>query len=82
MNSKPINLALFAWVLGFSLSLSLPLRAQVSGATLSGTITDAQGGAVAGAKVSIKNLGTGISADSVTNANGFYSVPQSHPFQL
>ena len=29
-----------------------PARAQVSGSTLTGTITDAQGGAVVGAKIS------------------------------
>ena len=37
------------WVIG--LLFSVPLHAQVAGATLTGTITDAQGGAVANAKV-------------------------------
>ena len=32
------------------LLFAAPAKAQVSGATLSGTITDAQGGAVAGAR--------------------------------
>src|SRR6267142_3040524 len=51
-----------------------PLRAQVAGATLSGTITDAQGGAVVSAKVSAKNGATGVTTESTTNASGAYSI--------
>src|ERR1700724_3826894 len=73
MNPKAVKLLVLIWV--FGLLHSAPVRAQVSGATLSGAITDAQGGAVAGAKVSIKNLGTGIVTEATTNDTGAYSVP-------
>src|ERR1700730_15285201 len=71
----------FLLILGVIVGLvvSSPVRAQVSGATLSGPITDAQGGAVDGAKVSIKNLGTGIATDATTNDTGAYSVPNLTP---
>ena len=63
-----------AFVLFFSTLISLPLRAQVAGATLTGTITDAQGGAIPNAKVSARNTATGVSTDSTTNATGFYTI--------
>jgi hypothetical protein len=53
--------------------------AQVSGATLSGTVTDASGSAVPNATVSIKNTDTGIARDITTDAAGFYSVPNLPP---
>src|SRR5713101_5062044 len=53
--------------------------AQVSGATLSGTITDPSGAAIAGAKVSITNKATGIARDATTDAAGFYSAPNLLP---
>ena len=77
MNPKAVKLLVLIWV--FGLLHSAPVRAQVSGATLSGTITDAQGGAVAGAKVSVKNLGTGIVSEATTNDSGAYSVPNLTP---
>jgi hypothetical protein len=52
---------------------------QVSGATLSGLVTDENGGPVPGAAVSIKNLGTGVARDVATNADGFYSTPNLIP---
>src|SRR5579862_4834364 len=77
VNPKALKLLILVWVLG--LLYSAPVKAQVSGATLSGSITDAQGGAVAGAKVSIKNLGTGIATEAITNDAGAYSVPNLNP---
>ena len=53
---------------------SAPLHAQVAGATLTGTITDAQGGAVPNAKVSAKNGATGVTSETTTNATGFYNL--------
>ena len=79
MKASAIKSGLVVWALGVCLSISIPLRAQVSGATLSGTITDAQGGAVVGARVSVKNLGTGISVNTETNATGFYTAPNLNP---
>lgn len=54
-------------------------QAQVAGATLSGLITDPNGGAVATATVSIKNVATGVVREVPTNADGFYAVPNLLP---
>jgi hypothetical protein len=53
--------------------------AQVSGATLSGTITDPSGAAIAGAKVSVANKATGVNRDVMADAAGFYSAPNLLP---
>ena len=53
--------------------------AQVVGATLSGTVTDASGGIVPNAKVSIKNLATGVTRDVTVDAAGFYTAPNLLP---
>jgi hypothetical protein len=63
----------------FSLLVSVPARAQVSGATLSGTVTDPSGSGVPNATVSIKNTATGISREVATDTAGFYSVPNLTP---
>jgi hypothetical protein len=61
------------------LVFSMPLRAQVAGATLSGLVTDAQGGVVAGAKVAIRNVGTNRTTETVTNPSGLYTAPNLNP---
>src|SRR3984893_12861824 len=53
--------------------------AQISGATLSGTVTDQSGGAVAQATISVKNIATGILRTTTTSAAGFYSAPNLLP---
>jgi len=55
------------------------LAAQVVGATLSGVVKDSTGAAVPGAKVSIKNVGTGDVRDVATNTDGLYSAPNLLP---
>jgi hypothetical protein len=45
---------------------------QASGGSISGTVTDASGSVVAGAKVSVVNLTTGMRQTNTTNAQGFY----------
>src|ERR1700719_1205992 len=79
MNSRTVESMLFASILCLAVVISLPLRAQVTGATLSGTITDAQGGAIPNANVSAKNVATGISTDTTTNATGTYSITNLNP---
>src|SRR6185312_15088799 len=66
-----------ALFLAVILALFAPLGgwAQVTGATLTGVIRDAQGGAVVGAKVSATDLATGVVASTVTNRSGAYTVP-------
>ena len=63
----------------FCLFNSSPAGAQVTGATVSGTITDPSGSVVAGAQVDIKNLGTGIVRTVTTDSAGLYSAPNLIP---
>ncbi len=72
------------WIcLSLALALALfsaaPTRAQVSGATLSGLVTDENGGPVPDAAVTIKNVSTGVARELVSNADGFYSAPNLLP---
>jgi hypothetical protein len=48
-------------------------------ATLTGLVTDPSGRSVAGARVEITNLGTNVSASSVTNSSGIYYLLQLQP---
>src|SRR5262245_29338216 len=54
---------------------SAPARAQVSGETLSGTVTDASGAVIPGVMISIKNRDTGIVRSLMTDEAGFYAAP-------
>ena len=71
----------------FSLSVILAItmlsasqaRAQVSGARLTGTVTDPSGAAIAGAQVSILNKATGVNRAVVTDSAGLYSAPNLLP---
>jgi hypothetical protein len=73
MKSNATKILVLICALGLLFSAT-PVRAQVSGATLSGTITDAQGGAVVGAKISAKNGATGVTTESTTNSSGAFSI--------
>ncbi len=66
-------------ILSLSMIFAMPANAQVSGATLSGTLTDESGAAIASATVSIKNLGTGIIRKATSNEDGFYTAPNLLP---
>src|SRR6202795_785320 len=75
--------ALFDFRVGAALLLSIlcsyPVRGQVVGGTISGTISDKSGAVVVNATVSLKNLATGVSTAVKTNAQGFYSMPNLLP---
>src|SRR5438094_917082 len=79
--SKAVAVPLF--VLAMALALLGPwthsVVAQVSGATLTGVVTDEQGGPVPDAAVKIKNLGTGVTREVRTNSDGLYSAPNLNP---
>jgi len=70
MNRKTVSFAVFTWILGFCLMVSLPLHAQVAGATLSGTVMDQSGGVVPQVAITVKNIATGITRNSTTSAAG------------
>jgi hypothetical protein len=55
------------------------LRAQEAGGTIVGTVTDPSGAAVASAKVSIKNIATGVERSVPTNDDGLYVAPNLVP---
>jgi hypothetical protein len=59
----------------FCLFASIPAGTQVTGATLSGTVTDESGAVVANAQVSIRNTATGTTKDVTTDTASYYSVP-------
>jgi len=79
MNPKTASFTFLAVILGFCLIVSLPMRAQVSGATLSGTITDASGAVIVGAEISVRNTDTGIGRNTTADSAGFYTVPNLNP---
>ena len=79
MNPKSVRLALWVWILGICLLISLPLRAQVAGATLSGTIADAQGGVLPNARVVAKDVANGATVETIANAAGAYNLPNLRP---
>ena len=58
---------------------SAPASAQVTGGTISGTITDPSDRYVPQAQVSIVNVATGITTTVMTNSDGFYSAPNLLP---
>ena len=71
----------FAFVLlcfGFLL-WAASLSAQVNTATLSGAITDPQGLAVRGAKVTVTNVAKGTVEETTTNETGNYTVTHLIP---
>lgn len=74
MNPKSFRFLFLALSLCIYAGMSSPLRAQVAGATLTGTITDPQGAAVPNAKISIKNNATGVTTETTTNAAGIYNM--------
>jgi outer membrane receptor protein involved in Fe transport len=60
-------LAVFIFVFAIS-----PASAQSTGGRIRGTVTDASGGAVVGAKVTLVNEGTNITREAQTSNNGEY----------
>jgi Carboxypeptidase regulatory-like domain len=51
-------------------------QAQTFRGTILGTVTDATGAAITGAKVTVKNVGTGLTRTVTTSDDGSYSVPE------
>ena len=65
----------------FASSFLGPARvsAQVTGATISGILTDSSGASIPNAQVSIKNEATNVTTNVTTNSDGFYTVPNLLP---
>ncbi|HEY6370779.1 MAG TPA: TonB-dependent receptor [Candidatus Sulfotelmatobacter sp.] len=60
----------------FVLLAAMSLSAQTFRGTILGTVTDPSGAVVPGAKVTVKNTGTGLERTSETSADGSYSLPE------
>src|ERR1700745_1049868 len=63
-------------ILGFVLLAATGLAAQTFRGTILGTITDATGAVVSGAKVSVRNTATGLERTTEASGDGSYSIPE------
>src|SRR5258705_1316029 len=53
--------------------------AQITSATISGTIKDETGGVLPGVDVVVRNVDTGLTRSAVTDPNGYFNVPGLPP---
>src|SRR3982751_6769346 len=60
-------------------ALISPLSAQISSATMTGTITDPQGAAIPSVKVLVVETNTNFQARSETNAEGLFRIQSLQP---
>lgn len=63
------------------LGFSLATLAQIGGGSLVGNVTDPSGSAVAAARVTAVNTGTGVSRSTETNDTGYFEFPLLPPGQ-
>ena len=63
-------------ILAFVLLAGVSLSAQTFRGTILGSATDASGAVVAGAKVTVKNVATGLERTTETSADGSYALPE------
>ncbi len=65
--------------LALVLFFGLPVSAQVSGGSITGTVTGESGAAMPGVQISVKDTGTGLVRNTATNTAGLYGVPDLAP---
>ena len=53
--------------------------AQITSATISGSIKDQTGGVLPGVDVVVRNVDTGLTRSAVTDSNGYFTVPGLSP---
>lgn len=70
--------SLTSLLLAIALKTAIALGQAVTGSIV-GTITDTGGGVVAGARVTISEISTGLARSTTTNADGGYVVPYLPP---
>jgi hypothetical protein len=63
-------------ILAFVVLAATSLVAQTFRGTILGTVTDASGAVVSGAKVTVRNVNTGLERATQTSTDGSYSVPE------
>ncbi len=59
--------------------IAISASAQIDKGALSGAVTDNSGAVVAGAKISAKNIRTGVSQETVSTSSGLYVFPNLEP---
>src|SRR6185436_6248873 len=68
------RLRLLATVL-LTFLVAVPVFAQGTTGTLTGNVTDEQGGALPGANVTVQNTSTGFSRSTTADSTGAFNVP-------
>src|SRR5712664_2717332 len=76
---RNIRGALSVFCLAISLISAGRAHAQVSGATLNSTVTDASGATIPQAQLVITNVSTGVTRNVTTDSAGFYTAPNLLP---
>ena len=66
-------------ILTFNVLFGSQVFAQVSGATLTGTVTDPSGAGVPNARISITDIATRVSRDVISDNAGFFTAPNLLP---
>src|ERR1700693_2251 len=80
VDSREFPIVLTAFLaLALVLPASIPVCAQVSGATMTGSVTDSSGAVIPNTQLSIKNVATGEVRTVTTNPAGFYTAPNLLP---
>jgi hypothetical protein len=79
MNARAAKLFLGLGIFVLSFLAAGALRAQTVPATLTGTVTGPSKTVIANAKVTVKNVATGQSITTQTNASGVYTAPNLAP---
>ena len=70
----------FAGLLIAALLISyIPASAQNATGSIGGTVTDASGAVIPGAKIVLKNEGDGVTRDTVSNGSGFFNFVAVYP---
>lgn len=72
---KDRALALSLAVLALALFTTTRLQGQALKANISGRVTDSSGGVISGAKITVKNSGTGLVQTATSDDQGRYTVP-------
>src|SRR5882762_792343 len=76
---RNISVALPVFALAISLLGAGRAHAQVSGATVSGTVTDPSGATVPNAQITVTDVGKQASRTVTTDSDGFYTAPNFVP---
>jgi len=66
-------------LIAIGVSFPHPVRAQVAGATLTGTVTDSSGATIPKAQLTITDLSTGVGREVESDSAGLYSAPNLLP---